>query len=86
MLKLRYGFPDTTEMPLFEDAITAFLKDYTEYAHYQNVEGSQMAITISDFTCGYDALQLIHTFDTIINNKDINCTLIAFIYTEEWTC
>lgn len=83
MLKLRYGFPDTSEMVLFEDAITEFLENYTEHPHYQNVDGDQMVITLHDLTCGYDALQLIHTFDTIINNKDINCSLVAFIYTED---
>ena len=83
MLQLRYGFPETNEMVLFEDSITEFLERYTEYPHYQNVEGDQMFITIYDFTCGYDALQLIHTFDTIINNKDINCTLVSFVYIDD---
>lgn len=83
MLKLRYGFPEPTEMVIFEDEITAFLEHYTEYPHYQNVDGDQMIITIHDLTCGFDALQLIHTLDTIITNKDINCSLVAFIYTED---
>ena len=83
MLKLRYGFPDTSEMVVFEDTITAFLEHYTEYPHYQNVDGDQMVITIYDLICSFDALHLIHTFDTIIDNKDINCSLVAFIYTED---
>lgn len=83
MLKLRYGFPDTSEMVVFEDTITAFLDRYTTNEHHQSVYGDQMVITIYDLICGYDALQLIHTFDTIINNKDINCSLVAFIYTED---
>lgn len=86
MLKLRYGFPEQTEMPLFEDAITAFLDHYTENTHNQAVYGDQMVITIYDLKCGYDALQLIHTLDTIIINKDINCSLVAFIYTEDTSC
>lgn len=83
MLKLHYGFPETNEMVLFEDSVTEFLEHYTEYPHHQDVYGDQMVITIYDLTCGYDALQLIHTLDTIINNKDINCSLVAFIYTED---
>lgn len=83
MLKLRYGFPNASQRVRFEDAITEFLENYTEYPHYQNVDGDQMVITIHDLTCCYDALQLIHTFDTIINNKDINCSLVAVIYTED---
>lgn len=70
-------------MVLFEDSVTEFLEHYTEYPHYHDVCGDQMVITIHDLTCCYDALQLIHTLDTIINNKDINCSLVAVIYTED---
>lgn len=70
-------------MPLLEDTLTAFLEHYTDHPHYQEMEGDQMVITIHDLICGYDAIQLIHTFDTMITNKDINCSLVAFLYTED---
>lgn len=82
MLTVHYTFKDGDEMQLFLDTIINFLFLYTEHKFDYSHTNDRVIFTLWDFSCAFDALQLIHTFDTIISNKDILCTLEEIHFVE----
>lgn len=82
MLTVHYTFKEDGEKQQFINAICDFLFHYTEHRFDYTVTTDRVIFTLWDFSCAFDAMQLIHTFDTIISNKDILCTLEEIHFVE----
>lgn len=82
MLTVHYTFKEAGEMRQFIDAICDFLIHYTEHRFDHSHTNDRVIFTLWDFSCAFDAMQLIHTFDTIISNKDILCALEEIHFVE----
>lgn len=80
MLELEYLFNDSAEISTAIETITEFMQNYTERTFRTDSMDSRMFVFAYDFSCAYEALELLHTIDTILDPLKIDCYVIGIRY------
>lgn len=84
MLQLNYSFLDPADNQTALDTINEFLQNYTNHDYRTEILNDHVMVFVYDFSCAYDAMQLIHTIDVILDSLGFGFTL-DFIHYSEFT-
>lgn len=82
MLQLNYSFLDPADNQTALDTINEFLQNYTEKDYRTEIFNDHVMVFVYDFTCAYDAMQLINAIDVIIEPLGFAWTLDFIHYSE----
>lgn len=84
MLQLNYSFLDPADNQTALETINEFLQNYTNHDYRTEIFNDHVMVFVYDFSCAYDAMQLINTIDVIIEPLGFAWTL-DFIHYSEYT-
>lgn len=84
MLQLNYFLLDPADNQTALDTINEFLQNYTNHDYRTEIFNDHVMVFVYDFSCAYDAMQLIHTIDVILDPLGFGFTL-DFIHYSEYT-
>lgn len=84
MLQLNYSFLDPDNYQEALDTINEFLQNYTNHDYRTEIFNDHVMVFVYDFSCAYDAMQLIHAIDVILDPLGFGFTL-DFIHYSEYT-
>ena len=84
MLQLNYSFLDPDNYQEALDTINEFLQNYTNHDYRTEIFDDHVIVFVYDFSCAYDAMQLINAIDVILDPLGFGFTL-DFIHYSEYT-
>lgn len=80
MLEIEYLFNDPAEIPKAMEIVNEFMQKYTARTFRTSTLDSRMFVNAYHFSCAYEALELLHTIDTILDPLNIDCYVIGIRY------
>lgn len=84
MLQLNYSFNDPADIQTALDTINEFMQNYTDRDYRTEIFNDHAMVFVYDFSCAYEAMQLIDAIDVILDNLGFGFTL-DFIHYSEYT-
>lgn len=82
MLELNYSFNDPSDNQMALDTINEFLQNYTNKDYRTEIFNEKVMVFVYDFACAYEAMQLIHAIDVILDPLGFGFTLDFIHYSE----
>lgn len=77
MLEIEYLFNDPAEIPEAIETITEFMQNYTVRTFRTDSLDSRLFVFAYNFSCCHEALELLHTIDTILDPLKVDCYVIG---------
>lgn len=84
MLQLNYSFNDPTDIQTALDKINEFMQNYTHRDYRTESFNDHAMVFVYDFSCAYEAMQLIDAIDVILDTLGFGFSL-DFIHYSEYT-
>ena len=82
MIELNYTLLDPADNQTALDTINEFLQNYTNNDYRTEIFNEKVMVFVYDFSCAYDAMQLIHAIDVILDPLGFGFTLDFIHYSE----
>ena len=82
MLELNYTLLDPADNQTALDTINEFLQNYTNNDYRTEIINEKVIVFVYDFSCAYDAMQLINAIDVILDPLGFGFTLDFIHYSE----
>lgn len=82
MLELNYTLLDPADNQTALDTINEFLQNYTNNDYRTEILNEKVIVFVYDFSCAYDAMQLINAIDVILDPLGFGFTLDFIHYSE----
>ena len=82
MLELNYTLLDPADNQTALDTINEFLQNYINNDYRTEIINEKVIVFVYDFSCAYDAMQLINAIDVILDPLGFGFTLDFIHYSE----